>query len=68
MINLNGEQNCEVIQQLASWIDTQVIALAINDYLNYHGQEVSFENGKAVWLEMLERLGLSVCTTAETNR
>ena len=68
MIDLNREQNFQVIQQLASWIDTHVIALAISDYLDYHGQKVSFENGKAVWLEMLERLGLSVCTPFENNQ
>ena len=68
MIRLNEEQNCQCIQQLASWIDTQVIALAICDYLDYHGEEINFENGKAVWLEMLERLGLNVCTPSESNR
>ena len=68
MIKLNGEQNCQVIRELASWIDTQVIALAIRDYLDYHGEEVNFENGKAVWLEMLERLGLNVGTPVESNR
>ena len=63
MINLNGERNGQAMQQLASWIDNQVLALAICDYLEHHGYEVNFENGKAVWLEMLDRLGLLVCTT-----
>lgn len=67
MIRFNEDQNCQVMQQLASWIDTQVIALAICDYLDYHELEISYENGKAVWLDMLERLGLSVYTPVESR-
>ena len=44
----------EVIQQLADWIETEVVAESIVEHLEEEELEASFENGKAVWLDVLE--------------
>ena len=44
----------DVQQELADWIDADVIAEHIYDELADHGIEGTFENAKIIWLDMLE--------------
>lgn len=46
-----------VTQDLSQWIETRVIAELVVSHLEDTGEEVSFENGKQVWLEPLQLLG-----------
>jgi len=41
-------------QELADWIDTNAIAKAILDELEEQGAKQTVENGKAIWLDVLE--------------
>jgi len=43
-----------VIDELAKWIDADVIAEAIFDELEEQGIKPTLENGKTVWLDVLE--------------
>lgn len=50
-----GEQvQKDRITELADWIDTNVIAEAILDELQDQDIETTVENGKKVWLSVLE--------------
>jgi len=40
--------------KLADWIDTTPIAQAILDELKEQGAQATFENGKTIWLDVLE--------------
>ena len=44
----------DVQQELADWIDTDVIAEAILDRLEERGAPATLENAKIVWLDVLE--------------
>lgn len=57
----------QVERQLADWIDTQVIAEAICDHLEEQGREMTFENGKAIWLDALEHLHIPITGAIEYN-
>ena len=46
----------QIIDALARWIDTQVIAEAIVDYLESEEMELTLQNGKDAWLAQLEDL------------
>ena len=41
-------------EELAQWIDTTVIAEAILEELEDQGVQPTLENGKTVWLDVLE--------------
>jgi len=41
-------------EQLAEWIDTDVIADAISEELEEQGIEPTLENAKTIWLDVLE--------------
>ena len=41
-------------EQLAEWIDTDVIANAISEELEEQGVKLTLENAKAIWLDVLE--------------
>ncbi|GAI11188.1 unnamed protein product [marine sediment metagenome] len=43
-----------VIDELAQWIDANTIAQAIVDELEEQGAQATFENGKTIWLDVLE--------------
>ena len=45
-----------VIEELANWIDTRVIAEAIVSHLVECGEDITFEKGKEVWLRQLETI------------
>lgn len=47
----------QVIEQVADWIDTHVIAEMIVDHLEEHGEDITVERAKEVWLNSLENLG-----------
>jgi len=47
----------QVIDQVAEWIDTQVIAEMIVDHVYSLGEEVTFERCKEVWCGTLQNLG-----------
>lgn len=44
----------QVQEELAEWIDADVIADAIIEDLEERGVEATLENGKAAWLDVLE--------------
>jgi len=44
----------DIKEQLAEWIDTDVIANAIYEELEEQGVEPTFENAKTIWLDVLE--------------
>ena len=50
----------KVIDEVADWIDTAVIAEMIADHLTQEGEEVTVERCKEVWLGTLENLGSGV--------
>ena len=50
------EYEATVIEKLANWVDTRVIAEAIVSHLVECGEEVTFEKGKGVWLRQLETI------------
>jgi hypothetical protein len=41
-------------EQLAEWIDTDVIADAISEELEEQGIKPTLENAKTIWLDVLE--------------
>jgi len=41
-------------EQLAEWIDTDVIANAISEELEEQGVKPTLENAKTIWLDVLE--------------
>jgi hypothetical protein len=41
-------------EQLADWIDTDVIANAISEELEEQGVKPTLENAKTIWLDVLE--------------
>jgi len=47
----------QVIEQVADWIDTHVIAEMIVDHLEEQGEDITLERAKKVWLDSLENLG-----------
>lgn len=44
----------DVQRELSEWIDTGVIAEAILDELTDQGKAATVDNGKTVWLDVLE--------------
>jgi len=52
--NMNRE---EIIEEIANWIDTQVIAEMIVDYLEEYGRPVTVQEAQEVWYDTLENLG-----------
>lgn len=49
-----------VIDDLARWVDTQVIAEMVVSHLESEGDEVTLENCKEAWLGTLENLGSGI--------
>ncbi len=47
----------KVIDEVAAWIDTRVIAEMIADHLDDEGEEVTVDRCKEVWWGTLENLG-----------
>ena len=47
----------QVIEEIADWIDTQVIAEMIVEHLEETGRPVTVEEAKQVWYGTLENLG-----------
>jgi len=41
-------------EQLAEWIDTDIIANAISEELEEQGVKPTLENAKTIWLDVLE--------------
>lgn len=50
----------EVIEQVANWIDTQVIAEMIVDHLEEQEEAITVERAKEVWYHALEHLGAGI--------
>ena len=46
----------QVINEIADWIDTQVIAEMIVEHLEESGRPVTVQEAKEVWLNTLENL------------
>ena len=44
----------KVLDELAEWIDTSVIAQAILEELEAQEAQPTLENGKTIWLDVLE--------------
>jgi len=44
----------DIKEQLAEWIDTDVIANAISEELEEQGVKPTLENAKTIWLDVLE--------------
>ena len=44
----------DIQRELSAWIDTGVIAETILDELKDQGMDATVENGKTVWLDVLE--------------
>ena len=47
----------KVVEEVARWIDTRVIAEMVASHLEDEGEEVTVENCKEAWLGTLENLG-----------
>ena len=47
----------KVVEEVAKWIDTRVIAEMVADHLEQEGEEVTVESCKEAWLRTLENLG-----------
>ena len=47
----------KVIEEVAAWIDTRVIAEMVAEHLDDEGDEVTVENCEEAWLGTLENLG-----------
>ena len=47
----------KVIDEVAAWIDTRVIAEMVAEHLKDEGDEVTVESCKEAWLGTLENLG-----------
>jgi len=50
----------KVIDEVAAWIDTRVIAEMVADHLEDEGDEVTVESCKEAWLGTLENLGSGI--------
>lgn len=50
----------EVIQEVANWIDTHVIAEMIVGHLEEQDEAITVERAKEVWCDTLEHLGASI--------
>jgi len=50
----------KVIDEVAAWIDTRVIAEMVADHLKDEGDEVTVESCKEAWLGTLENLGSGI--------
>lgn len=50
----------KVIDEVAAWIDTRVIAEMIADHLEQEGEEVTLESCKEAWYGTLENLGSGI--------
>lgn len=50
----------KLIEELANWIDTHVIAEMILDHLKDSGEPLTLERAKEAWLNTLEYLGGNV--------
>ena len=50
----------KVIDEVAAWIDTRVIAEMVADHLEQEGEEVTVESCKEAWLGTLENLGRGI--------
>ena len=50
----------KVIDEVAAWIDTRVIAEMVADHLEDEGDEVTVESYKEAWLGTLENLGSGI--------
>jgi len=46
-----------LVDQVAAWVDTRVIAELVVDHLKAEGRPKTFEEAKSVWLDALESLG-----------
>ena len=49
-----GKVTITPLTKLADWIDTSTIADAILEELEEQGETPSLENGKTIWLDVLE--------------
>ena len=47
----------QVIEEIADWIDTQVIAAMIVEHLEETGRSTTVEEAKQVWYGTLQNLG-----------
>jgi hypothetical protein len=54
---MTDEEKEKVIDEIAQWIDTYVIAEMIVDHLEENEEEVTVERCKQVWYQTLENLG-----------
>lgn len=52
--------NEKLVELLAEWIDKQVIAEAIVDFLENSDRPLTLEEGKEVWLRFLELGGINI--------
>jgi len=50
----------KVVDEVADWIDTRVIAEMVADHLEQEGEEVTVESCKEAWLGTLENLGSGI--------
>jgi len=50
----------KVIDEVAAWIDTRVIAEMVANHLEQEGEEVTVESCKEAWLGTLENLGSGI--------
>ena len=50
----------KVIDEVAAWIDTRVIAEMVADHLEQEGEEATVESCKEAWLGTLENLGSGI--------
>ena len=50
----------KVVDEVAAWIDTRVIAEMIAEHLDDEGDEVTVESCKEAWLGTLENLGSGI--------
>jgi hypothetical protein len=54
---MTDEEKEKVIDEIAEWIDTYVIAEMIVDHLEENEEDVTVDRCKEVWLRTLENLG-----------
>ena len=54
MNSTNLRRKKDDFQRLAEWIDTDVIAEAIKDAIEYTSVDFTFKKGKDFWLDFLE--------------
>ena len=52
-----GERIEKVVDEVAAWIDTRVIAEMVAEHLKDEGDEVTVESCKDAWYGTLENLG-----------